>query len=219
MSTIDRDILLSRVLDGEASPEDWQAFKALAASDHSVWHELAEAQQDLADLSRAVGAAVAQADSVDLPIEQHFGRRLSARVGRVASWGGWIAAAAVTLAALTGGPLGGPFGTGSLAGGPTGGVSGTGVQAAGLGPFATPDDALRAYVEKGRRAGSVVGEMPERVVLSTEPTADGTGYEVFYIRQIVERVVVPEVYRAGADESGQLVPVRVERPAQPHGSY
>lgn len=203
---VDRDVLLSRVLDGEASPEDWQAFKALAATDPAVWHELAAAQQDLADLSLAVGAAVARADSVDLPIEQHLGDRLTARVRQVVTWGGWLAAAGVTLAALTG------------AMGSAGG-SGGGVQAAGFGAISTPEDALRAYFEKGQQAGQVVGEVPERVVVRTEPMPNGAGFEVIYLRQIMERAVVPDLYRLGADELGQVVPVRVDRPARVHGAY
>ena len=45
---------------------------------------------------------------------------------------------------------------------------------------------------------------------------DITGYEVVYVRQILERTVVKDLYRLGADEAGEPRPVRVEiRPAAP----
>ncbi len=203
MSGVDRDVLLSRVLDGEASPEDWQAFKALAARDQSVWHELAEAQQDLAELGHAVSEAVAIADSIDLPIEEHLGEGLAVRARRLATWGGWLAAAVVALAAMLGNPNSSPV---------------AGAQQAGLLTGLSPDEALRAYFDKGREEGRVVGEMPERVVVQAEPTDEGR-YEVLYIRQIVERAIVDDLYRFGADELGQAVPIRVEPPVRMHGAF
>ena len=61
MTGVDRDILISRVIDGEATPEDWTAMRAMAERDASIWGDLVAAQQDHAELcaivSRAADAA------------------------------------------------------------------------------------------------------------------------------------------------------------------
>lgn len=90
------------------------------------------------------------------------------------------------------------------------------------GPAAAPDavtaslsasDALDLYLERGRDEGRVVEERPDRVLVGSRPAADGTGYEVLYIRQILERAVVPELFvPTGADEEGR--PVMRRLPAQ-----
>jgi len=73
-----------------------------------------------------------------------------------------------------------------------------------------PVDALRAYVDRGREAGTVIGLVPEMQVIETKPTADGTGYEVLYTRRILERQRVSQVYRWTQDEFGNRYPVKVK---------
>ena len=68
MTGIDRDILLTRVLDGEATPEDWAAFRAMAACDPRVWTDLADTQQEQAELALARAEVVQMADEVDATI-------------------------------------------------------------------------------------------------------------------------------------------------------
>ncbi len=196
MTGVDRDILITRVLDGEATPEDWAAFRAIAAKDQAVWADLADAQQDRADLASAVADAIAVADCVEAPVHRHTGERLNARIRTGAAWLGWVAAAAVAVVGFTG-----RFGV----------APGSGVDAdhqqAGLFSISSPEDAMKLYLDKGQEAGSVLGELPDRVLLSSAPAADGNGYTVVFLRQIVERHHVDSLYQLGENEIGQPVAV------------
>lgn len=192
---LDRDILIARIIDGEATPEDWAAFKALAARQPSVWRDLAECQQDHADLSHAVAAAVHTADSIDLPLDAARSARLSGRIRAAAGWGGWAVAAAILLAFNTQGPSTTPdVGRAGLA--------------PGVIPVSTPDQAYDAYMRLGREHDRVVEELPTRILVETRALHDGS-FEVRYLRQILERATVPSLYHFGVDESGRPVPIRV----------
>lgn len=202
MTGVDRDILITRVLDGEATPEDWAAFRAMAARDQAVWADLADAQQDRADLASAVADAIAIADRVEAPVHRHAGEQLNARIRTGAAWLGWVAAAMVAVAGFTG-----RLGTPAAGVGP-----GVGAQQAGLFPISSPEDAMKLYLDKGQQAGSVLGEVPDRVLLSSAPAADGNGYEVVFLRQIIERQRVKTLYQLGENEAGQAVAVPIEPP-------
>jgi hypothetical protein len=191
------EALLERIADGEASAPDWSAFRTAAAIEPSLWQELAEAQRTHNELCAQVQAVVAAADRVEAPVEVLMTEGLTRRIRVVASWGGWAAAAAVLLA----------WGVGV-----TPGVRGK--QTAGLGPMlpSTPEEAFQNYLTTGQKAGSVVGEVPTKAMVEVRPVANGQGYEVIYMRQILERRIVPELYRdGGVDDRGQrkLVPARV----------
>jgi len=195
-----RDVLISRVIDAEATPEDWSAFRALAETDQTVWRDLGEAQQQNEVLSEAFRAEARVADLVDLPEliadTAPFQRRLDS-IGR---WGGWAAAAALVLVWATGSQIG--LGSGDRA---------TTPMTAGLGlPLseATPDEALARYIDAGQRSGMVVGEMPDQLVIETIPLDDGS-IEVVYVRQIVERRITKQVFRETKSDSGASVPVRI----------
>lgn len=201
MTGTDRDILISRVIDGEASPEDWSALKALAERDPSVWRELAGLQQDHAELVGAMEEAISIADGVDAPVHAFGGiadRRSSLRM-----WGGWAAAAAVALAWIARAPSNQtniqPIGSGQAS-----------LTPFGLSQNSGPDDLFNAYVRTGQKEGVVLGEVGEPVLVDTRPHEDG-GYEVRYVRQIMERRIVPEVYgvSVGYNEQGQPKPVLV----------
>ena len=196
MTGVDREILITRVLDGEATPEDWAAFRAMAAQDQAVWADLADAQQDRADLASAVADAIAIADRVEAPVHRHAGERLNARVRTGAAWMGWVAAATIAVVGFTG-----RFGAVSTPG------TGADTQQAGLFSINSPEDAMKLYLDKGQAAGSVLGELPDRVMLSSAPAADGNGYTVVYLRQIVERHHVDSLYQLGENEIGQPVVV------------
>ena len=52
-------------------------------------------------------------------------------------------------------------------------------------------------------------EMPTRVLVESRPADGGNGYEVLYLRQVLERTVVPDLYRFdGRDERGVATLVR-----------
>lgn len=193
-----RDILISRVIDAEATPDDWRDFRALAAHDPNIWRDLADAQLLHERLCEGFRATTAGADLVALPLPESDAKPLQRRLDTTARWGGWAAAAALLLVWSTGSlPLGQPR---------------QGVQGASLLPAgpslsdATPDQALARYLAAGQNTGVVVGEVPDRVVVETNPRDDGS-VEVLYIRQIIERRVTDQIFREIRDDTGRLVPV------------
>ncbi|MFG0325788.1 MAG: hypothetical protein ACF8SC_00770 [Phycisphaerales bacterium JB037] len=200
----DRDLLISRVIDGEASPEDWSAFRVLAARDASLWSELAAAQQDHADLRQGVEDAVRCADLVDAPFDRHAETIFHERLRVVASWGGWALAATLLLA----------FGIGVLQPSqplPAGNTAGLVSLPEGATPVSTPEEAMDAYLDKGRRSGRVLHNEPGLVLVESRPLPDGSGVEVVYLRQILERAIVNDIYRLSTDEFGRRVPEPVRR--------
>lgn len=208
-----RDLLISKVIDGEASEADWSAFRALAEADPAVWGELARTQRQHEALSLLVDGVSAIADGVEIPRGELLtpGERFDRRMSAVRAWGGWAAAAAVLLVWFTGLPA------------PTGQ---SGPSRAGLSPAGwvdpneqTPEWALARYLDSGQRTGRVVGEVPERVVLDTRPAPGGV--EVLYLRQFVEREIVGQdrVYRLGRDEFGQGALLPRPTPAPVRVSY
>ncbi|MFI4883050.1 MAG: hypothetical protein ACIAQU_10755 [Phycisphaerales bacterium JB064] len=94
---VDRDLLISRVVDDAASPADWEQLRALAEYDPSVWRELFEAQHAQAELAQAVQQAIAIADGIDAPIGELAGPSIVFRFRQVASWAGWAVAASVAV--------------------------------------------------------------------------------------------------------------------------
>lgn len=208
MTGIDRDVLLCRVLEGEASPEDWAAFRALAQREPQVWRDLAEAQQDLAALEEAVAQAVRPADRIEAPVERHLGEHLSIRSRAAVTWAGWAVAAMVMIAAVLR-----PAGN-ALVPEPGGAVPG--VQIASL---ATPEDALRAYFARGGEQGRVLGEVAEPMVLQYNPVGDGRSVEVLYLRQILERAIVEDAIRLRTDDAGHAVPLINTTPVKSPWTY
>ncbi len=202
----DRDTLLTRIIDAEASAEDWAAFRAVAADEPEVWSELADMQRQHDVLAGGLREAISIADAIELPVHEHEAVRPVARIGAVVqngwSWGGWLAAAALLLAFTVGLPRGG-VGSGLGAG------NAPGTQAAGF-SLGTPEEALDRYIDLGKQTGAVVGQSPDFIVLDSKPLEDGSGYEVVYLRQLIERREVRDLYRLGTDELGNTVRVPVE---------
>jgi hypothetical protein len=159
-----------------------------------VWRELAGAQRMNASLSAVVGEAVSVADDVEINTRE--APVVLARIGGFSRWGGWAAAAALALAWMAGSRVGPQRNDLFAPGGQT--------QTAGV---LSAADALKAYLTKGRDEGLVLGEMPAKVMLDAVPVGLGEGgADVYYIRQIVERVRVEELFRTSNDESGALTP-------------
>jgi hypothetical protein len=193
--------LMSRVIDGDATGPQWEEFQSLAEQNPTLWRELAEYQRDHAELTAGVAAAIGVAAHVEAPVHEHITDRFSQRLRLVGTFGGWAAAAAVALM----------WSMGQLnAREPAG--SGAPSQA---GLASTPADILQRYLAEGRARGQVVQEMPDKVMIDARPAASG-GYDVYYIRQIIERVNVPSLYTIGQDEHQNPVPVPV-RPRTPRG--
>lgn len=205
----DRDLLISRVVDGTARDADWTALDALASGDQGVWRELAMAQRQQACLMRAVEESIAPASLVDLPDEApalHFpSRQQTWWIGR---WAGWVAAAVLGVAWVSSGQLGTNQTT------PRDSTLTADLAGPGARLVKNAADALSAYFDKGAEEKRVLGEMPTKVLLQTRPITDGKGYEVYFVRQIVERVEVPDLRMLSTDEFGNVRPAEIDiRPA------
>jgi hypothetical protein len=187
------DILISRVVDGVARPEDWDALEQMGAADSLVWRELAQAQRAEQVFRAAACEAVAVVDRVELPRVVQAERQLKFRAGRVASWGGWAAAAAVTLAFLGRGQLGVPSG-----------------QSAAILPTFSSDQAIEHYLSQGKKEGKVLGEVPQRVLVDTVQMPDGR-LKVVFLRQFIEQKTMDQLRQLSTDEAGdqRLVPVPI----------
>lgn len=100
----DADVLLSRMIDGEASADDQRAFEALAEENPILWRDLALGQRDSTALAIAVKRRLAAAEHVELPSPR--GRAEAQNANRRAGAGPWLlagagwAAAAILAAAL-----------------------------------------------------------------------------------------------------------------------
>ncbi len=199
---VDRDVLITRVIDGEASAEDWSALHAIAREDPGIWSDLATAQQDAAELRAMVRELSACSDRVEAPVVEHAGHGLCVRLRRAGMWGGWLVAGAMALS----------WGVG-MAG------AGAGAQSAGLVsmheakervlPELSPEEAFAAYVANGVRSGRVVAIDPELRIIGAQRDEDGEGFEVLYVRRIVERADI-ELYRLGQDERGNILRLPVD---------
>ena len=206
MNATRAEMLISKMIDGQAGTEDWQEFTALASGTPELWRELAEAQRQQTLLVDAVADATSGATAIELPVlsdaEVAFAP-LAPLQHRVAAFVGWAVAAVLAVAlwsgiqpsANTGGPV--PVKSNDRAPNQP--------QTASLAGFA-PAELLQAYLDRGKDEGQVLGELPDKVLLETRPNAQGDGYEVLFIRTILERTSVPELYEFGSqDESGRPV--------------
>ncbi|MBL8964569.1 MAG: hypothetical protein KF787_11120 [Phycisphaeraceae bacterium] len=206
----DRDIIISRVVDGLATSEDWSVLDRLGGADPAVWKEVVVAQRHQALLCDVVEGEVGASERVDAPDTRPAVIRFP---GASWKWSGWAAAALVALA---------------WSFGRTGWISSQVhapaeiVSQAGFGPgsllpvsSSSADDYLRRYIERGREDGTVVGQMDRRPVIEMRPMAvdGGTAYEVVYARVIFEKATLPDVYRLTTDEAGTLIPVRSRLPS------
>jgi|GEM_PF-2098646 len=193
------DILISRIVDDEATAEDWAAFEGLASLEPEVWARLAREQRDASNLRRAVSSAIEIADSVALPIETAGLGAERAFARRFGPWVGWSMAAAVALAWL------GVNRVSLFENVPDPGVNTAGFTMA----PANADDALDRYRLVGEQEGRYLGELP-KVMVEARPMPDGTRIEVIYLRQLLEREVVGEMYGLGHDDMGRTTPIPIE---------
>lgn len=204
----DPDILISRVVDRLASPEDWRALESIGSADPAIWRELAMALRDDAMLRGEVREATASATRVGFP-EGVFADgslrergRFGLRTLRISAWSGWAAAAVILLAFVSGNR------ERIESSGAGGGVNQAGLLMSPAAAARTlPADQLRnLYLEKGQEEGTVIGETPSWVVKHIEQSPDG-GYVAVVVRQIVERHPVGELRRVATDEAGRQVSV------------
>lgn len=212
--------LISRAVEGGLSDAEWAELEAAAGKHPGMWRELCLAHRD--DLSLRAGVA---AMSAALPLQQASVReededqgdgrgayRLPARAAgwvTTRAWAGWAAAAVFGLVAAA--QMSQRAATQPLLMTQPAATSAGNTAGLGSGLGSGLEDALRSlssrdlltqYVQNGREQGTVYGVLPERVLLRSTPLADGAGYDVLYVRQIVERAQVPDFYSVVYDEQG-----------------
>jgi hypothetical protein len=195
------DVLIGRVVDGEASAADWAALESIAQSDAGVWERVGRAHRVHARLEREIEDAIAIAELIEAPSPKVVAGH--AMTLRMRQYGGWAAAAAVALAWVA---VRNPGGVGP------------GAQVAGIGPVsAAPlsvEEAYDQYINRGIAQNRVIGEL-QPVLVETRDLGEGNGREVIFMRQILERQPVTEVsvMSVQMDEHGTMraVPVPVAR--------
>lgn len=198
------DILIGRVVDGEATPSDWGELEHMSKADAGLWQRLAQSQRAHARLERAVEDEIAVSELVELPEPVSV---IASFRSRWQLWGGWAVAAALALAWLGAGSGPAMF-RGSQSSG-----SGEKAQIVGAGSL---DEILNQYVTKGRESDRVVNVMPLQL-LKTNQLAKGEGTEVLFVRPIVERVIVTDFRPVSVmmDEAGQARKVIGDKPIRP----
>lgn len=73
--------------------------------------------------------------------------------------------------------------------------------------FLNPTQALEAYLALGRESGSVVGELPGKPIIERRSLGEGEGFEVVFVRQIIEKGRVPALFSfERTNEFGDTVP-------------
>jgi len=193
MSDTRLDLLANRIVDGRETPDEFAEFRRLAADRPAAWEALAEMQRDDRALRALASAATGGAERVDLP------HAAFAPSPGFAAAAGWLVAAALGLAlAVPGGGSARP-----RDGGP---------QVASIGPTLSSAEALRTYLDRGRAEGLVLEELEPKALLGSRPLPGG-GYELVFVRQILERVEVPAVYRFDARLDGAADGAAIPLPA------
>lgn len=205
---IDRELLITRLLDARASDADWLAFRDFAAVDQSVWNDIVATRRDMLHLERGFGPITAAAERSEMP-ELRFTNRpptgrghWHARSGLI----GWAVAAVLALGFVA-----------QQAGFRTGMER---APQASLVP--TPRSApelLEQYIEAGRKTGMVLGEAPQRMVVETRPREEGKGHEVLFYRLLLERTFVKDFQTMGSKEDGESVLVPASPPLMIKTSY
>lgn len=205
------EILISRLIDGEAGAAEWHEFQALAADAPALWRELAESQRQNVLLGAAVAEATKAAAAIDLPdLADEPTRRVAVEVSRgpwhqrVSAYVGWGVAAALAITLWTGARPNANLSS------PPGGADN---MLAGKSPspdfnYASlaPNDILQGYLDRGKEEGLVIGELPDKVLLESRPHPSGDGFEVLFIRPILERATVPQLFEfAAQDDAGRPV--------------
>lgn len=202
-----RDVLVGRVVDGEASGTDWAQIREIAADDPGVFQEIAELQELRRQLTAYVDDAGEVAERVSLPMHLHPRIAPAGRLRMTGIWGGWAVAALVAVAWMVGvrptdpvivGDAGQDMARGGLA----------------AGAIDTAGEALDRYLELGKQSGTVVGELPSGIVLEKQPLPDGSGYDVLYLRQFIERARVTTLLEEVETEDGKsvIVPRPISNP-------
>jgi hypothetical protein len=189
---LEAEVLISRIIDGEASETDRARFELLATAEPDLWRQLALRQQDQTLLAEQVASATDAVDHVEL-------RRpwlMPGRLTWVLSLSGWAALITVALSwgatALMNQQLN------SREHGPALEEAST---------LLSPEQHLLHY----REAPYVVGDI-EPEVLDVEPLSDGR-VAVRFVRKFEEVAFLDPSRALPVDENGELTsdPLRLRQ--------
>lgn len=181
------DLLVSRAIDRVASDAEWQELEVAAGIGPEVWERLAQTLRAEGRVAVGLRGATAVADAVVLPAARAPTRFFRLRHG--------IAAAAIVMALVAGWSARGLAGSDPVSRG-------------GNAPALDYDEAFARCVAAGVRSGTLVDELPAEVVHQAK-TSSGNAFEVYFVRRLVERRVLPELYRIDQDERGRPVVGRI----------
>jgi hypothetical protein len=73
----------------------------------------------------------------------------------------------------------------------------------------TPDQLMQAYLREGATAGRVIDQLPLQT-LSTRRAPDGDGFDVVFVRSLVERARVKQLMTLAPDEHGSPQPLQID---------
>ena len=207
MSNENEQLLVSRVIEPDATTTEWDELTAAAEADPSLWRQTVQTLRDHHAMTRAVNASIVIADDVSTtPRTSRLEHRPAVDAApserrQLLRWSGWAVAALVALAWVSG----------------LSNVRSNGTMNASFVPSTlTAAEHLENYYTQGRREGRVFDEVPEKILVQTRPSPTGDGVEIIFIRQILERTTLPGLYHyQGEDETGRPTLVRFEANAKP----
>ncbi len=107
MSNEHNELLVSRVIEPDATSAQWDELAAAAEADPELWRKTVKTLRDHQALARAVNLSVVIADDVSSLQVHQSGRNVeldSSPLGRpqLSRWSGWAVAALVALAWVSG---------------------------------------------------------------------------------------------------------------------
>ncbi len=222
MNDTAEDVLIARIVDQLDAPDDWRALDRLAQADGAVWGRVLTTLRAECHVRHQGAELLAASANVDLPLAGEPAARLRGRARRRTTFrrggAGLAAAAAVLVAFLLGRGLGGdssaePLREPLASASPAPQLVAAGGESAADAEARVVEESLAGawgtYLDAARREGVFVREMTP-VVLETRPNPDGEGYEVTFLRGVVQRDLVDSVYEVGVDEQGRPLPVPVD---------
>lgn len=176
------EVLITRLVDGEATDEDRQRFDHLAASEPTLWRQRALRQEDMTILAEQVRDATATMERVALPRRRFIPTRLSLPM----AFSGWAAVLiiAVTWVVLTSLNRSGEVRNLDMA--------------TSMAPSLSPEDHFEKYLS----APYVLGDM-QPLVVEVKELPDGR-IAVHFVRRIEEIAFLDPSAELPVDDEGEL---------------
>lgn len=190
------ELWISRAIDRCACAEDWRALHDVAVRDPDVWRRLCVTLESETALTRQLGGLLEPPDAaaVGTPVAS---REPGSRGRR---WFGALAALLLATVAFVVGLCSSRWNDAERVAHeqpPTAVVADD------------PDALMHAYLVRGVRDGRVLEQLPLQAV-SARRAVDGEGFDVVFVRSLVERARVRELTTLAPDEHGRPQPLRVD---------